>query len=57
MAHRLAVAFDPCGPVLMSVDTLEYVKDLKAAGIDRKQAEAHVHANARRAAPQNAQYG
>ena len=28
----------------MTVDTLEYVKQLEAAGVDRKQAEAHAAA-------------
>lgn len=28
----------------MSIDTLEYVKELEAAGVDRKQAEAHAKA-------------
>jgi hypothetical protein len=28
----------------MAIDTLEYVKKLEAAGIDRKQAEAHAQA-------------
>jgi hypothetical protein len=28
----------------MTIDTLEYVKELEAAGLDRKQAEAHAAA-------------
>jgi hypothetical protein len=28
----------------MKIDTLEYVKKLEAAGVDRKQAEAHAQA-------------
>jgi hypothetical protein len=28
----------------MTIDTLEYVKELDAAGLDRKQAEAHAAA-------------
>ena len=28
----------------MTIDTLEYVKKLEAAGIDRRQAEAHAEA-------------
>ena len=31
----------------MTIDTLEYVKELEAAGVDRKQAEAHAKAAAR----------
>jgi hypothetical protein len=34
----------------MTIDTLEYVKELEAAGVDRKQAEAHAAALRRAAA-------